>query len=93
MDALQELRKQVDKLNDRVVMLERSQVLDRGDISTATVVARAAEHATRTTREDVRTALAEVSTRLDQLTTSVAAAFRPALRPENTQSASDSPLT
>ncbi len=93
MDTLAELRKHVDDLNDRVVMLERGQILDRGDISTAVVVARSAERANRTSHEDVRTVLAEVSTRMDQLSALLTATLRPALRPENTQSAKDKPLT
>jgi ABC-type uncharacterized transport system ATPase subunit len=35
MDTFQELRKRVDELTDRVVVLEQGQVFDRGDISTA----------------------------------------------------------
>jgi len=93
MDALAELRQQVDALNDRVVMLEQGQVLDRGDVSTALVIARAAERATRTTHEDVRAAVDEACDRMDQLTELLRAAFPPALRPENTQSDSDNPLT
>ena len=93
MDALAELRQQVDNLNDRVVMLEQGQILDRGDVSTALVVARAAERATRTTHEDVRAAVGEACDRMDQLTELLRAAFTPALRPENTQSDSDKPLT
>jgi hypothetical protein len=93
MDALAELRRHVDELNDRVVLLEQGHVLARGDVSTALVVARAAERATRTTHEDVRTAVGEACERMDQLTELLRAAFPPALRPENTQSDSDKPLT
>lgn len=93
MDTLAELRQHVDELNDRVVMLEQGQVLDRGDVSTALVMARAAERATRTTHEDVRAAVAETCERMDQLTDLLRAAFPPARRPENTQSDSDKPLT
>lgn len=93
MDALAELRKQVDNLNDRVVMLENGHILDKGDVATALVVARTAERATRTTHEDVQTGFADLGARLDQLTTLLTAADLPALRPENTQSAKDSPLT
>lgn len=93
MDALAELRQQVDNLNDRVVMLEQGQFLDRGDVSTALVIARAAERATRTTHEDVRAAVGETCERMDQLTELLRATFTPALRPENTQSDRDRPLT
>lgn len=48
---------------------------------------------TRTSHQDLQAILADTYAQMDQLIALLTAACEPALRPENTQSAKDKPLT
>jgi hypothetical protein len=87
---------ELDSLRDRIRMLENLRDYVLKTAKEATEVTRTAERTVATTRTEWREALTRLESGSGQildLLTSHVEACEPARRPENTQSASDKPLT
>jgi hypothetical protein len=95
MSDFDKLRDQLDELRGRVVMLELGQEANISTSVKAHAVADAAERQLVKTQSEWREVVDDLEAGMSQIISLLSApdACLPARRPENTQSASDSPLT
>jgi hypothetical protein len=96
MSELAEIREDLDGLRDRVTYLEFSREVDKSRAIEASTAARAADRSVlkaNTDWRDVAERLVASNEQIIELLAGHLAACEPARRPENTQSASDKPLT
>jgi hypothetical protein len=95
MSDFDKLRDQLDELRGRVVMLELGQEANISTSVQAHAVADAAERQLVKTQSEWREVVDDLEAGMSQIISLLSApdACLPARRPENTQSASDSPLT
>jgi hypothetical protein len=92
---LDQLREELDELRDRVTVLEFDKGVANNAMARASSAARAADRQLSISRSECREAVRELTAGMSQVISllSTSAACLPARLPENTQSASESPLT
>jgi hypothetical protein len=94
MSELQQIREELDTLRERITILEADSTLNMGGAARAKIVAGEADRKAEGFRRELRDGFAKVNADLVQITSLLTPeADAPARRPENTQSASDKPLT
>lgn len=94
MSELGEMREELDGLRDRVVWLEFNMNLNEKAAVNARAAAKAAERTVARTRTEWREVTSDLEAGIAQIISLLTPeADAPARRPENTQSASDKPLT
>ncbi|TDV52380.1 hypothetical protein CLV71_105512 [Actinophytocola oryzae] len=92
---LVQLRDELDDLRTRVIYLEHQRDVDLGTSTKASAAARAADRQLVKARSEWQEVVKGLEAGMGQIISLLTspAANLPALRPENTQSASESPLT
>lgn len=95
MSELDKIYKQLDDLRGRVVMLELNRDSDLSTAVKASAVTDAAERQLVKSQSEWREVVKDLEAGMGQILSLLTSsdACLPALRPENTQSASDNPLT
>lgn len=95
MTELEELREELDDLRSRVSTLETDRELNRSIVSKASLAAKSADREVARSRSEWREVVKDLEAGMGQIVSLLTspAACLPARRPENTQSASDNPLT
>lgn len=95
MSDLEQIREEIDDLRGRVTVLEFDFARVNSTSSSARTAARAADRQLAKSQSEWREVVADLEAGMNQIISllSASATFRPARRPENTQSASDKPLT
>ena len=87
-----EIREELDDLRSRVAMLELDKDTTNSSAGAAILAAKAADRQLAKSRSEWREVVKDLETGMGQIL-SLLAECLPARRPENTQSASESPLT
>lgn len=95
MSDLGTLREELDDLRSRVAALEFDKDVNNRIVGSASLAAKAADRHVARARSEWREVVTELQAGMSQIISLLSApdACLPARRPENTQSASDSPLT